>query len=1158
MILRKIILSVVICLSSFFLYAGRDEIKLSGTGWKIWLDEKAEWQKDVLYVPEEVDITKLPVNAPSCGWDDLYSQKGIVCSVPATVEEYFANGNPLFTYHGVSWFWKKVTIPANWKGKKIRIRLAETRLRAEIYVNNKIAGYDLVSETPWETDLSSFLNYGAENIIAVRITNPGGHRGWEDFGDFTWGSYSFPSSHDFGGISGDVFLTATDSIYINNVFVKNILPANSKKVEVNTTIINLTNKPAVIKLNIEILTYPANRFLYSKEFVIKTSANKLIKDSSVFELSDAKLWNVNDPNLYYCRVSVSSGKMNDEQSERFGIRTFEVKQSEDGQQNFYLNGVRFIHKSSIDWGYYAGTGLYATDEMAKKSIKAAKDIGHNGINFHRCIGEPLVMNYADEMGLSIYEEPGGFHAGQQGYKVSDSSFTGKIMEEKSIRMAVRDRNHPSLIMHNLCNEDNYWNSLRERVMKTIHTLNPTVMVSNSSGGYIFDIFQGTPSNKINHIRPYENTIRNDYEDNHTVEEHGGVAWEPFLSAHSYETNNLQYWGEVHCYGGPDNYFATADMLNGKPNWDAGFYKPLHDKILDYFKENNLSECGSKNIKTPADVSLQAGRGMMYINGRAAQNIMSMNSPDGFAINGWTGTSQVVPGAGDYWNSAILDEGRNIKGVASDYAYWTRDLQICIKRLNGKYFQPDEIAMFRLTLINQHKLISPKDYKLVVSIIDGDGKFAGNVFEMPVKVIGSDVYAQIIKDIPVKIKNWNGGYITIEAKLWDGDKVVADGKEQILLRNRASFNDNILSYAGAVYKWDAAKKALLDAKIPITDFSPNMNPLSYICAGTIPLDVDLINMLKRVKEDGTSLIIPFDEAWAKVLTGKGLLTEVPQFAPCIITGSWKGNGWGYLDYYIGNQVVPGVSTIGINSWELGELSVSPNEKPVGFWPLKTNQQICKSKAYGAFIANPDILQVLLGEIEYGKGKIILNASYKVDQDNAFCDMLFYNLISLGSNLKSKIIEKTRACYSGNPIKIPGVVQAENFDAGVEGITYHDSDSDNHGNEYRSDGVDISSSGGATFIGWTETGEWLEYTVDVKHAGSYNVEFHYATPNSLSSVQLDFDSAAKSGIITLPSTGDWFAFRHYSSMIKLNQGKQIMRLKIINGGFNLNEIKFTFFE
>lgn len=68
----------------------------------------------------------------------------------------------------------------------------------------------------------------------------------------------------------------------------------------------------------------------------------------------------------------------------------------------------------------------------------------------------------------------------------------------------------------------------------------------------------------------------------------------------------------------------------------------------------------------------------------------------------------------------------------------------------------------------------------------------------------------------------------------------------------------------------------------------------------------------------------------------------------------------------------------------------------------------------------------------------------------------------------------------PITIPGIVELEEFDKGGEGVAFHDTDMDNSGNVYCSlEGVDLFSiAGGGYGVGWTHSGEWMQYTVNVK--------------------------------------------------------------------------------
>lgn len=146
------------------------------------------------------------------------------------------------------------------------------------------------------------------------------------------------------------------------------------------------------------------------------------------------------------------------------------------------------------------------------------------------------------------------------------------------------------------------------------------------------------------------------------------------------------------------------------------------------------------------------------------------------------------------------------------------------------------------------------------------------------------------------------------------------------------------------------------------------------------------------------------------------------------------------------------------------------------------------------------------------------------------------------------------YLGAPHPIPGVIELVDFDHGGEGLAYHDKEPENFGGFYRPrDGVDIqSSSEGGCAIGWIETGEWLEYTVDVAEAGAYQLTVHYAGGNS--SLQVQFGGVDKTGSIQTTESGGWQVWTDVSTPITLEAGVQKMRLRL-NSGYNLRRITIT---
>ncbi|MEO1450215.1 MAG: carbohydrate-binding protein, partial [Bacteroidota bacterium] len=148
------------------------------------------------------------------------------------------------------------------------------------------------------------------------------------------------------------------------------------------------------------------------------------------------------------------------------------------------------------------------------------------------------------------------------------------------------------------------------------------------------------------------------------------------------------------------------------------------------------------------------------------------------------------------------------------------------------------------------------------------------------------------------------------------------------------------------------------------------------------------------------------------------------------------------------------------------------------------------------------------------------------------------------------------YAG-VINLPGMLQVENFDNGGQGTAYSDNDAGNNGGAYRNtERVDIegtSDTGGGYNVGWTNAGEWLEYTVDVPSTGSYDIDIRHAGTSS-GTLEITFSNGGTTGDLTLPSTGGWQTWTTTTaSNISLGAGEQVLRINLKSGGMNLNYLE-----
>jgi len=143
-----------------------------------------------------------------------------------------------------------------------------------------------------------------------------------------------------------------------------------------------------------------------------------------------------------------------------------------------------------------------------------------------------------------------------------------------------------------------------------------------------------------------------------------------------------------------------------------------------------------------------------------------------------------------------------------------------------------------------------------------------------------------------------------------------------------------------------------------------------------------------------------------------------------------------------------------------------------------------------------------------------------------------------------IATERSSFGAAPFQVPGTIQAEDFDKGGEGLTYHDIDFTNSAAKYRNDvGVDIESrSDGGYQVTETEAGEWLEYTINISEEAEYNIDTWVASVEGGGKIVY---SVGKVSIpsITVPKTSSKQTLAKVTATKILKAGEQIMRLKIL---------------
>ena len=490
-------------------------------GWRLWVDEKAEWKNDAIFLPEDVtqdgngvvrgEGEPLPVNAPTGGWGVLKDTAGIGVTLPSTVEQHYwgkfgagEDGKPRpYTpdeyryaaddpvpqngaYFGVSWWWREIEIPAAMRGKRIFLHLCGAHLRAEVYLNEKLVGYSILEELPFEAELTHAANPGGKNVLAIRITNPFGRFDWVDGLNAQWGAVKLYRSHGFGGLDRGMTISA----HVGEARIHGLWVLNGKK-----------GGEIVVNVDVEQLLLPGHQFASMAlqmtppklpeqpigwqgpivvEVIDPASAEVVATNekgagfgffdttegtyTTTIRYEDAKLWELDSPKMYRMRATVGG---TDTRTIAFGFRTF-APEGLGTNALFRLNGRRMKIYTAISWGYWGINGMWPTPELAVKEVTQAKKLNLTCLNFHRNLAKEEVLRAHDRLGLLRYMEPGAgkmaigkLPSGAQANapsivmeKPTDPAdiFAQRFMFTKCVEMVKAFRSHPSVIEYCVQNE----------------------------------------------------------------------------------------------------------------------------------------------------------------------------------------------------------------------------------------------------------------------------------------------------------------------------------------------------------------------------------------------------------------------------------------------------------------------------------------------------------------------------------------------------------------------------------------------------------------------------------------------------------------------------------------------------------------------------------
>jgi Beta-galactosidase/beta-glucuronidase len=354
---------------------------------------------------------------------------------------------PPLDYNGVGCYQRSFTVPANWKNMNITLHVGGVSSAYKVWINGKFVGYAEDSFLASEFNITPYLAEG-ENTISVWVIR--------------WSDGSFLEDQDqwrLSGIHREVLLLAEPKLRIADFHWQAKLDKDYKDavLSIRPRIENLTGK--------EVHGYTVKARLYNKAgqpvFEQERSAESIINeiyprlDNVKFGLLEGTItnpdkWSDEAPNLYTLVISLedSTGALLEAKSCKVGFRSIEFSK-ENGK--LLINGKLTYLYGINRPDHHATKGKALSREDILQDVRTIKQFNFNCIRTSHYPMDPYLYELCDEYGIYVIDEANLETHGLGGKLSNDAAWTGAYLE-RSTRMALRDKNHPSIIIWSLGNE----------------------------------------------------------------------------------------------------------------------------------------------------------------------------------------------------------------------------------------------------------------------------------------------------------------------------------------------------------------------------------------------------------------------------------------------------------------------------------------------------------------------------------------------------------------------------------------------------------------------------------------------------------------------------------------------------------------------------------
>ena len=356
-------------------------------------------------------------------------------------------------------------VPAAWQGRRIVLHIAGCEGACYVYVNGQPVGLHKDSRTPAEYDLTALVRFDAPNELTCVVLR--------------WSDASFVEDQDHwwqSGIHRDVFLYATDGVYLADVFARPELSDDlaTGTLHVRCTLDRLGEAEETTRVTAQLFD-PQGAAVFAEPLEASYTQTQPPFNMRRFvrpvlnlegKVPAPKLWSAETPERYTLVVTVYGPSGPESSAQRVGFRKVEVR-----DRQLLINNKAVLIKGVNRHDHSDTTGKYVSRELMELDAQRMKQFNINAVRCSHYPNDPYWLDLCDRYGLYVVDEA-NIEAHAFYFDICrDPSYTQAFVERVR-NMVERDKNHPSIILWSLGNESGV-GSNHEIAAATVRASDPT-------------------------------------------------------------------------------------------------------------------------------------------------------------------------------------------------------------------------------------------------------------------------------------------------------------------------------------------------------------------------------------------------------------------------------------------------------------------------------------------------------------------------------------------------------------------------------------------------------------------------------------------------------------------------------------------------------------